>query len=95
MSFDTTILHRIQEKLQKLLKEQQQLRQENERLRQTLQSAQQKLELQQQDLEQWKQKASIAQYAGGGMSEEEKKLFEKKINAYLKEIDRCIALLSE
>jgi len=29
------------------------------------------------------------------MSEADKKEFEKKINAYLKEIDRCIALLSE
>jgi hypothetical protein len=29
------------------------------------------------------------------MDEQEKKQFEKRINAYLREIDRCIALLSE
>ena len=29
------------------------------------------------------------------MSEADKKEFEKRINSYLKEIDRCIAMLSQ
>jgi hypothetical protein len=29
------------------------------------------------------------------MSETDKKEFEKKINSYVKEIDRCIAMLSQ
>ncbi|MFN4314436.1 MAG: hypothetical protein ACK4E0_09100 [Chitinophagaceae bacterium] len=95
MSFDTTILKRIQDKLQKLLKDQQLLKQENDRLKQTLKQAQEKLEQQQQEMENWKEKAAIAQYASGAMDDKEKKQFEKRINAYLREIDRCIALLSE
>jgi predicted nucleic acid-binding Zn-ribbon protein len=92
---DLTIIKRVHDKLQRLLKEQQHLRQENERLRQSLQETRGRLEQQQAELESWKQKAEINQYATGGMDEQEKKQFEKRINAYLREIDRCIALLSE
>lgn len=95
MAMDVSILKRIQDKLQRLLKEQQQLQAENDRMRQALEAAQAQLEKQQQDLESWKQKAEISQYTSGGMDEAEKKQFEKRINAYLKEIDRCITLLSE
>jgi len=95
MAMDVSILKRIQDKLQRLLKERQQLQAENERLRQSLQATQKQLEKQQEDLESWKQKAEISQYTTGGMNEAEKKQFEKRINAYLREIDRCIALLSE
>lgn len=95
MSMDASILKRIQDKLQQLLKEQQLLQAENDRMRQSLEAAQAQLEKQQKDLESWKQKAEISQYTSGGMDEAEKKQFEKRINAYLKEIDRCITLLSE
>ena len=95
MEQDLSIIKRVHDKLQRLLKEQQQLRQESERLRLSLQETRSRLEQQQQELEIWRQKAEIAQYASGGMGEEDKKQFEKRINAYLREIDRCIALLSE
>lgn len=95
MEQDLAIIKRVHDKLQRLLKEQQHLRQENERLRQSLQETRGRLEQQQAELESWKQKAEITQYASGGMDEQEKKQFEKRINAYLREIDRCIALLSE
>lgn len=95
MAVEITILNRIQDKLQRLLKEHQQLQAENERLRNSLQTAQSELQKQQADMESWRQKAEISQYVSGGMSDAEKKQFEKRINAYVKEIDRCIALLSE
>ncbi|MBL0234933.1 MAG: hypothetical protein IPQ08_14945 [Chitinophagaceae bacterium] len=37
---------------------------------------------------------SILKVSGSSMSEADKKELEKRINAYLKEIDRCISLLS-
>jgi hypothetical protein len=37
----------------------------------------------------------ILKYTNGAeMDQEEKKQFEKRINGYVKEIDRCIAMLS-
>ena len=95
MEQDLAIIKRVHDKLQRLLKEQQQLRQENERLRQSLQETRSRLEQQQVELESWKQKAEISRYASGAMDDQEKKQFEKRINTYLREIDRCIALLSE
>ncbi len=95
MAEDLSILKRIQEKLQRLIKEQQLVQAENDRLKQSLQAAQLQLENQKTELETWKQKAQVSQYVSGGMNDMEKKQFEKQINAYLKEIDRCIALLSE
>lgn len=92
---DVSIVTRIQNKLQRLLKEQQQLQHENLQLREALSSTKEKLEQQKEELENWKLKAEISLYAGGGMDDAEKKQFEKRINTYLKEIDRCIALLSE
>ncbi|MCR6719119.1 MAG: hypothetical protein NVV59_02280 [Chitinophagaceae bacterium] len=54
---DASILKRIQDKLQQLLKEQQLLQAENDRMRQSLEAAQAQLEKQQKDLESWKQKS--------------------------------------
>jgi hypothetical protein len=44
--------------------------------------------------EKLKQQVEILKYTNGEMDEGEKKQFEKRINGYLKEIDRCIAMLS-
>jgi hypothetical protein len=41
------------------------------------------------------QQVSILKFAAGEMSEKDKKEFEKKINLYLKEIDKCIAFLGQ
>lgn len=40
------------------------------------------------------QQVEILKYTNGEMEEEEKKQFEKRINGYVKEIDRCITMLS-
>jgi len=42
-----------------------------------------------------KQQVNIMKISAGEMSGTDKKEFEKRITAYLKEIDRCIALLSD
>jgi hypothetical protein len=86
---------RLQEKLQQILKQYHNLQKENERLRQEtrgLISSQTALVL---ETERLQQQVEILQASRDGMSEPEKKAFEKRINGYLKEIDRCIALLNE
>ncbi len=88
-------LKRIQDKLQQLLKQYAALQKENSRLIQELASAQQKIEAYQKNTDELKQQVSVLKLSTGEMSEADKKEFEKRINGYLKEIDRCIALLGE
>ncbi|HOZ78198.1 MAG TPA: hypothetical protein PLY34_09400 [Ferruginibacter sp.] len=88
-------IKRISDKLQLLLKQYQQLQKDNERLK----SAVQKLESGQaaatQQVELLQLQAGILKASAGQMNDIDKKAFEKKINQYLKEIDKCITLLSE
>ena len=42
-----------------------------------------------------KQQLEILKYNSGDMHDADKKQFEKRINGYIKEIDRCIAILSQ
>ncbi len=88
-------LKRIQDKLQQLLKQHAAVRKENEKLKEELGIAQEKLSLQQLYLDELRQQVSILKLNAGGMNDRDKKEMEKKINSYLKEIDRCIALLGE
>ncbi len=88
-------LKRIQEKLQLLLKHHHALQKENNLLKEELESAVRKYRDQQKSLDELKQQVGILKLNAGEMSEPDKKDFEKRINVYLKEIDRCIALLSE
>lgn len=95
MSTTEQHLKRIQEKLQLLLKQHTALQKENNRLIEELKIATQKTSAQQKNVEELKQQVSVLKLNTGEMSEADKKEFEKRINNYLKEIDRCIALLSE
>jgi transcriptional regulator NrdR family protein len=95
MSTTEKHLERIKEKLQKLLKQHVAVMKENSKLRKELESAQQKIEVQQKSADELKQQISILKVSAGEMSEVDKKEFEKRINGYLKEIDRCIAMLGE
>ena len=85
----------IQDKLQQLLKEHSALQKENSKLKEELGSTRSKYSEQQKGLDELKQQVSILKVSSGEMSENDKKEFEKRINSYLKEIDRCIALLGE
>jgi glutamyl/glutaminyl-tRNA synthetase len=84
----------INDKLQQLLKQYNRVKKENELLRQKLE-AQKKEQLQvEQEVELLKQKISVTKLSSGDMNEKDKKEFEKQINRYLKEIDKCIVFLS-
>lgn len=88
-------LKRIQDKLQQLLKHHAFLQKENSKLKEELETALQKVSTQQKAGDALKQQVSILKVSSGELSETDKKEFEKRINGYLKEIDRCIALLGE
>ena len=88
-------LNRIKLKLQLILKQQSMLEKENKQLKEDLLNVRkQKVEYEQQ-LEELRQKVEISKYSNGEMDEAEKKLMEKKLSLYLKEIDRCIAMLGQ
>ncbi len=48
-----------------------------------------------QNVDALKQQIDVLKLSSGDMNEADKKQFEKRINGYIKEIDRAIALLSE
>lgn len=88
-------LKQIQDKLQKLIKNYSAMQKENSRLKEELGMANQKADLYQKNIEVLKQQVDILKMGAVEMSETDKKEFEKRINSYVKEIDQCIALLSE
>ena len=88
-------LKRIQDKLQQLLKQYNRLQKENERLKEELQHSKSKDTETQRRMEELGQQVSILKVASGEMSEKDKKDFEKKINQYVREIDKCISFLSQ
>lgn len=88
-------LKRIQTKLQQLLKQHMVLQKENSLLKEELQGTRAQLAVRQDSLDNLKQQVDVLRYSNGEMSEADKKEFEKKINSYVKEIDRCITMLSQ
>lgn len=85
----------IHDKIQLLLKQMGRLQKENERLKEQLQEAALKESNALQQADELRQQLAILKFAAGNMSEQEKKDFEKKINQYIREIDKCIAYLSQ
>jgi chromosome segregation ATPase len=88
-------LKRIQTKLQQLLKQYVILQKENNLLKEELLNAKKHVTTQQENIDNLKQQVDVLRYSNGEMSGNDKKEFEKKINTYVKEIDRCITMLSQ
>lgn len=87
---------RIQEKLQLLQKQYLQLQREKERLLQQQQQYLEKDRLQQFRMEELERQLELAKATRPlQMKDEDRLALEKRINQYLKEIDKCIALLNE
>jgi alanyl-tRNA synthetase len=80
---------------QQFLKQYNRLQKENERLKKELHQAKNTETFTQQKMEELQQQISILKVASGELNEKDKKEFEKKINQYLREIDKCISFLSE
>lgn len=86
---------RIQQKLKTLLQEHYALQKDNERLRRELSVVKMQESVQLTLIEQLQQQVEVLHVTSIRLSEEEKKNIEKKINQYIREIDRCVSLLSE
>lgn len=71
------------------------LQKENEQLSVSLSIAKTQKLADAERISQLEQQIGVLKSAAGQMSEAEKKAFEKNINQYIKEIDKCIGLLSE
>lgn len=88
-------IQQIYQKLQQLLKRHAALQKDNEQLQSQLTSLKAENKQQLQSIELLQQKVQVLQAAKGEMNEEEKKAFEKRLSQYIREIDRCIAMLGE
>lgn len=88
-------LKRIQEKVQRLVKENSLLQKENQNLEMQLSKNKDQSKQHLLTIESLKQHVDILKLNSAELSEPDKKEIEKRINSYIKEIDRCIALLGE
>ena len=86
---------RIQDKLQQLLRQRDLLLKENGKLREELRKIQEGQAGEGERLEQLRQQVEVLRVTKTVMSEGEKRELEKRLGQYIREIDRCIALLGE
>jgi DNA repair exonuclease SbcCD ATPase subunit len=91
----TENITRIQTKLQELLKKYQAAVKEVEHQQKTIASLQQQQSLNERKIKTLEEQQHILRSAAGSMNEPEKKEFEQVIGKYIREIDKCIDLLSE
>lgn len=87
-------ISRVSEKLQLLLKQYHALQKENERLKQELEQERNSGNEMKEKAAWLQQQVEIAKVYSGEAEQETKNELEKRINTYIKEIDQCIALLS-
>lgn len=85
----------INEKLQQLLKQHHRARREIEQLKEVIDTQKGEALAMQQMVADLKQQISVLKLASGDMNERDKKDFERQINQYVKQIDKCIAYLSQ
>ncbi len=88
-------IKRINDKLQKLLKQYQQLQKDNDRQSKLIAALQETKEKNTQLIAQLQEQVNILKTSSGQMNDVDKKAFEKHIDRYIKEIDKCIGLLAE
>ena len=85
----------LYEKLQQLLRQHNHLEKENDKLREELEQSKQREGITKGKVEELQQQISILKLAAGEMSDKDKKAFERRLNQYIKEIDKAITYLSE
>jgi len=95
MSELETHIKLINEKLGQLLKSHLALKKENEILKEDLKRSKQKEQDYKIALHTLDEKVDILKASSGEMTEKDQKDFEKRINLYIKEIDKCIGMLSD
>jgi len=86
---------RIHEKLQQVLRQRETLLKENTKLKEELRQLKQSEGTRTDQVEQLKQQVEILKVKKGEMPLAEKAVLDKRLSQYIREIDRCIALLGE
>ena len=84
----------IQDKLQLLVKQHQLLQKENGKLKKELEKATLLNTEKEQSLQNLHQQLDVLKLGSGNLDHAEKLALGKRIDAYLKEIDKCLALLN-
>jgi len=87
-------IKRINEKLQQLLKRFQQLQKDNERQSKRIAILEEEKARNAEQVTQLQQQVTILKAATGQLSDTDKKELEKTVSKYIREIDKCISLLS-
>ena len=90
-----TQIKTINDKLQQLLKKSTSLQKENEDLYRELSTLKEKEKEYKSTIDAINQKVNILKAATGNMNVADQKELEKRINHYVKDIDKCIGMLSE
>ena len=85
----------IHSKLQQLLKQYDVLQRENAKQQQLIEVMQRELDSNKRSLEEVQQQNLILKASVTNMAENEKKELERKIQHFIKNIDKCISLLSQ
>lgn len=88
-------IERIHQKVQQLLKQQESLQKLNTELKQEVTGLKKQRDQHLDSIDELQQQLTILKAAKSELSEEEKKAFEKRLGQYIREIDRCITVLSE
>lgn len=86
---------RVTDKVQQLLKKFELLQRDLERTRKELIDAHEKLDSQSKKIQSLEQTVAALKTVSGNIDETNKKDIERRLNQYLKEIDRCISMLGE
>ena len=84
----------IHDKLQQLLKQKSMLQKENQKLTKELEKAIAVNQDREKSLQTVQQQMDVLKLGSGSLNEEEKSALGKRIDLYLKEIDKCLALLN-
>jgi chromosome segregation ATPase len=86
-------IQRIENKVQQLLKVYSHAQKEIQRLQKENLNLTEQLQSQAEQARQLHQRVDARNFAGSNLEEKAKKDLEKRINTYLKDIDKCLALL--
>jgi chromosome segregation ATPase len=88
-------IRRINDKLQLLLKQHLLLQKENEKLKKELRALTERDGEKEKQVEELEQRVAALKTAAGNLADSDKKELEKRLNHYIREIDRCITMLAE
>lgn len=95
MSQLETHINRINNKLQEVLKSYDALKKQNVQQTETIQALTAEKNVQTQKIRLLEEQQYLLKSMAGKLDEKEKKSFEQALGKYIREIDKCIAMLSE